>query len=468
VAKLNPSRPAIVYSRHFEAPIEAMAVDSAGSAYVTGSVTSLYGFTTTPGAFQTAFVGFESAFVTKLKPDGSGLVYSTLLNGQDSYGYGLAVDGSGSAWVVGTATGFPVTVPPATSGGAGLVARLSPDGSALVFSANIGLSATTVLLDGSGNAYVAGGADSSRFIRTPDALENTACSASLSFIAKWSPRGVLLYSSFSREGLAKAIDSSDKLYLVQPFATLVRYDPNADQPPSALGCMTNAASFTFLGVVPGEIVSLFGDRLGPVQPAFWVPDASGKVGTALANTRVLFDGVAAPILYADQNQINAIAPWELTPGKNTAVTVESAGVRSPALTVPVVPADPGIFRLQFSPAPGQGAVLNQDGSVNSQDNPAAIGSIVSIFGTGMGLLNPLPQDGEIISDASHLLQLPIQLVFNFVTADILYAGAAPTLPAGVIQINARVPDVCKPMAGCLVLTKANGLYSSPLATVAVK
>jgi uncharacterized protein (TIGR03437 family) len=86
----------------------------------------------------------------------------------------------------------------------------------------------------------------------------------------------------------------------------------------------------------------------------------------------------------------------------------------------------------------------------------------------MGLLNPVPQDGEIISDASHLLQLPIQLAFNFVAADIMYAGAAPTLPAGVIQINARVPDVCRPMAGCLVLTKTNGLYSSLLATVAVK
>jgi uncharacterized protein (TIGR03437 family) len=322
-------------------------------------------------------------------------------------------------------------------------------------------------LDAAGNAYVAGGAESSTLIRTPDALENTACISS-SFITKWSPQGALLYSSFSREGLAKAIDGSNRLYLVKPFATLVRYDPNADQRPSALGCMTNAASFTFLGVVPGEIVSLFGDRLGPLQPAYWIPNASGKVGSTLASTRVLFDGVAAPILYADQNQINAIAPWELTPGKSTAVTVESAGVSSPALTVPVVSADPGIFRLQFSPPPGQGAVLNQDGSVNSADNPAAIGSIVSIFGTGMGLLNPVPQNGEIISDASHLLQLPIQVTFNFVTADVAYAGAAPTLPAGVIQINARVPDVCKPMAGCRVLTKTNGLYSSPLATVAVK
>ena len=360
-------------------------------------------------AFQTTFVGFGSAFVTKLKPDGSGPVYSTLLNGQDSYASGLAVDGTGSAWVLGSASGFPVTVPPAIRGGAGLVARLSPDGSALLFSANIGSSADTVLLDAAGDAYVGGGADDSTFVRTPDALENTACGTSSSFITKWSPQGALLYSSFSREGPAKAIDGSDNLYLVKSFATLLRYDPNADQRPSALGCMTNAASFTFQGVVPGEIVSLFGDRLGAAQPAYWIPDASGKVASTLANTRVLFDGMAAPILYADQNQINAIAPWELTPGKTTAVTVESAGVSSPALTVPVVPVDPGIFRLQFSPPPGQGAVLNQDGSANSADHPAAIGSIVSIFGTGMGLLNPVPQNGEIISDKSVAASNPSDL-----------------------------------------------------------
>jgi uncharacterized protein (TIGR03437 family) len=66
------------------------------------------------------------------------------------------------------------------------------------------------------------------------------------------------------------------------------------------------------------------------------------------------------------------------------------------------------------------------------------------------------------------LQLPIQVTFNFVAADITYAGAAPTLPAGVIQINARIPDACKPMADCAILTKTNGLYSSPLATVVIK
>src|SRR5260370_26581308 len=224
-----------------------MAVDSAGSAFVTGSVSNLYGFTTTPGAFQTTFVGFQSAFVTKLKPDGSGLVCSPLLNGRASLGYGLTVDGTGSAWVVGDATGFPVTVPPATPGGAGFVARLSSDGSALLFSASMGLSATTVLLDAAGNAYVAGLAESSTFVRTPDALENTACGSSSSFITKWSPQGALLYSSFSREGPTVAIDGSDNLYLVEPFATVVRYDPSADQRQSALGCMTNAASFTFLG-----------------------------------------------------------------------------------------------------------------------------------------------------------------------------------------------------------------------------
>src|SRR5262249_13796 len=153
VAKLETRSPAIAYSAYFEAPIRAMAIDSAGSAYVTGSVNNLYGFSTTPGAFQTTFGGFQNAFVTTLRPDWSAPVYSTLLGGASSDAYGLSVDGTGGAWVVGDAgVGFPVTMPPATQNGTGFVARLSPDGSGLTFSVTIGNSATSVLLDAVGNA----------------------------------------------------------------------------------------------------------------------------------------------------------------------------------------------------------------------------------------------------------------------------------------------------------------------------
>jgi len=123
---------------------------------------------------------------------------------------------------------------------------------------------------------------------------------------------------------------------------------------------------------------------------------------------VLFDGIPAPLLYAQDNQINAIVPWEL---------------------------DPGIFRLD-SEAFGRGAILNQDGTVNSKKNPAKRGSVISIFATGTGLITPLPRDGEIVTDASRHVASAVEVVFHpQLEGEVLYAGGAPTLAAGLTQIT---------------------------------
>ena len=119
---------------------------------------------------------------------------------------------------------------------------------------------------------------------------------------------------------------------------------------------------------------------------------------------MLFDGIPAPLLYAQDNQINAIVPWEL---------------------------DPGIFRLD-SEGFGQGAILNQDGTVNSKKNPARRGSVISIFATGTGPLTPVPGDGEIVADARRRGAIVVEVVFHpQLEAEVLYAGAAPTLVAGL-------------------------------------
>ncbi len=163
------------------------------------------------------------------------------------------------------------------------------------------------------------------------------------------------------------------------------------------------------------------------------------------------------------------------PGRSTTVTVEYNGVAGSAITVPVVQSDPGIFGISPSVALGQGAILNQDGTVNSATNPAAPGSVISIFGTGAGLIDPLPDDGEIIQDTSHLTRLPVTVIFSGpATGEVLYAGAAPTLVAGAIQINVRLPETFPEFAPTLpkdigILVRiGEGLLSSVLATVAVK
>ncbi len=116
MTKLNPTGTALVYSTYLGGTGDdvgyGIAVDTAGNAYVTGNTGST-DFPTTAGAFQTTYGGGEfDAFVTKLNPTGTALVYSTYLGGTgDDYGYGIAVDTAGNAYVTGVtdSTDFPTT-----------------------------------------------------------------------------------------------------------------------------------------------------------------------------------------------------------------------------------------------------------------------------------------------------------------------------------------------------------------------
>lgn len=139
----------------------AIAVDSLGSAYVTGR-TAAIDFPTTDGAFQTNYGGGD-AFVAKLNPSGSGLVYSTYLNGGS--GNAIAVDSAGNAYVTGEAgtTNFPTTrdaFQTAPMGYDAFVTKLNAAGSALVYSARFGGNLDDfgqgIALDGAGNAYITG------------------------------------------------------------------------------------------------------------------------------------------------------------------------------------------------------------------------------------------------------------------------------------------------------------------------
>jgi Beta-propeller repeat len=174
--KLNPTGSGLVYSTLFGAQTgqgNAIAVDPGGNAYITGSV-STKGFPTTPGAFRT---GGEGAFVTKIDPTGASLVYSTLLADNSGSGSGIAVDQAGDAYVAGGAdsSGFPTTPGAFRAGGGGAFAtKLNPTGSDLVYSTFLGdpeSYAGGIAIDPTGNAYVAGSTASARFPTTPGAFQ---------------------------------------------------------------------------------------------------------------------------------------------------------------------------------------------------------------------------------------------------------------------------------------------------------
>jgi hypothetical protein len=213
----------------------AIAVDAAGSAYVTGTTTS----TNFPiaGAFDgTGDVGLNEAFVTKLDARGTALVYSTYFGGSlgDDQGFGIAVDAAGSAYITGatTSTNFPLAnafFDDTLGGGFDAFAmKLSPSGSALVYSTYLGGSSTdigsAIAVDASGGTYVTGTTFSTNF-PVANAFDGTANGISDAFVTKFNPTGTaLVYSTFlggsgsgtsgTDSGHAIAVDASGSAYVM--------------------------------------------------------------------------------------------------------------------------------------------------------------------------------------------------------------------------------------------------------------
>jgi hypothetical protein len=188
VTKLNPTGSALVYSTYLGGSgsdnVHAITVDTLGDAFVTG-MTNSPNFPTTAGAFQTGFAGVADVFVTQLNPAGTGLVYSTYIGGsQDDDGWGIALDGSGNAYVTGltVSSDFPTTVgamQPAYGGGGtdAFVTAVNSTGTGLVYSSYLGGTSSDVgrgiTVDSFTNAYVGGTTDSSNFPTTPGAFQTT-------------------------------------------------------------------------------------------------------------------------------------------------------------------------------------------------------------------------------------------------------------------------------------------------------
>ena len=111
--------------------------------------------------------------------------------------------------------------------------------------------------------------------------------------------------------------------------------------------------------------------------------------------------------------------------------------------------------------------MNQDNTINSSQNGADPGSVVSIYGTGGGQTDPPSVDGTLATNAS-TTHLPVTVQIAGETADVLYAGAAPGEPSGVIQVNARIPADVARRTNASVVIKVGAVSSQAGVTVAIK
>jgi uncharacterized protein (TIGR03437 family) len=125
---------------------------------------------------------------------------------------------------------------------------------------------------------------------------------------------------------------------------------------------------------------------------------------------------------------------------------------------------PGIFTLDASGS-GLGAILNQDGTINGPQNPAGPGSIIVIYATGGGLTDPAYEDGELSGLPLPYLKADVEVEIAGRPAEVLYAGGAPGLVAGVVQINARVPADVPATGPHNVTFKAAGVSSQTVSVI---
>lgn len=234
-------------------------------------------------------------------------------------------------------------------------------------------------------------------------------------------------------------------------------------PLPAVATFSNGASFLGGSIAPGEIVSIFGANLGPVTPTGLVVDTSGKVTTSLAGVQVLIDNIAAPLLYVSSTQINLVVPFGVIHA-NTTITVVYQSQQSVAVPVVVRGTAPGIFTIGGT----QAAVVNQDNSVNDPNNPAARGSVIVIYVTGAGQTTPALTDGQVPAAASTSNIAGLTVSIGGQPATVAYAGAAPGLVAGAVQINVTVPANAPTGSAVPISFSVGNDSSQTTATIAVK
>jgi uncharacterized protein (TIGR03437 family) len=441
--KVNPAGSALMYGTYLGGTADdiglGIAVDSQGGAVVCGNTMSADFPVSTP-THQASFRGaggqivdeVESgdAFVSKLNAAGSGLAFSTYLGGsRDDRAMACALDSAGRVMITGytMSTDFPITGDAAQTvfgGSANLrvrtgdafFAQMAAAGTSVIYSTFLGgdkdEAAAGLAVDSSGASFVAGGTGSENFLTTGGVAGAVAGSA---------PRG--LASQF-------------------PFddGFLTKFGPATGTGGSgpSIAAIANAASYVGGSVSPGEIVVMTGSLIGPAQLATALLATPDSLSTTVGETRLLFDGVAAPIVYVSSGQSAAVVPYGVAGRANTVVQAEFRGQRSASILMPVVAVKPALFTANAS-GRGQAAAFNQDNSLNASV-PAAKGSVIVLYGTGAGVTQPASVDGQLSVNVYARIPLPVSVTIAGITAEPAYAGAAPNLVAGAFQINVPIPS----------------------------
>jgi uncharacterized protein (TIGR03437 family) len=461
-----------------------MAFDTQGNLYVAGALNGEASqLPATAGAFQSTFgemgcggdawVGMACSYqyVTKLNSALTQILYMTYVAG--TYGaqpVAIAVDAEGNATVAGTtnspdypttpnafqpfyeaqalpppaqdfAISAPIYPPPAS----GYVTRLNSTGTGLIYSTFFsGTQDDTITFAAitGGGIYFAGQAGS------PDlpGLDG-APSACLpeSYTAEMSLDGSTIAASRLLNGTVLAYDAETAKFLAWTGTNLVSFDPTA--PPSPITCILDSADLRQVtAIAPGELVSIYGPFF--LSGSIALPMKS--LPTSIFGVSVTFNGTAAPILYASNQQMNLQAPYEIAGSSQVelALTLPQDSGVAESVTLAEVTAQPAAF-LTLPPAsisscPLDGGVytggpvalaFNADGSQNTCFNQAPAGTTVTMFLQGLGVI------GSAATAQVNTSPTPLTLPVTITEPDIgsvVSANALVGSLAGIWQVGVQI------------------------------
>ena len=448
----------------------ALLVDSSGDVVVIGQTDSP-DFPITAGVVQPHYGGAYDQFVAKLDPTGK-VVFSTYLGGSGGEtGGALGTDAAGNIYISGptTSTDFRTTADSFQSASAvpiwnnsspgGFLTSLSADGKTLRYSTyvpspdRIG-GPYSIAVGPAGDVYLldAGLAGSPA---TPSAPQPCYDGADDVVLMHFGQQGQLEDSTFVGDPHVslpsnRYLPGDGSILLPSttggtgnlPALVQVRFgEPGWTAPNCITPVLLNSATLTQRNMVvaAGEVVSLVGVGTGPAEGVAYQPGPQGQAPKLLGGVQVFFDGIPAPILYAQSNQVNLVVPVEMNGQPSANVTVQYQNTTVGTFVQQLSYFDPAIFRWN----PGvstQAAAINQDGTVNGPAHPAPAGSIVSVWGTGLGALATPCSDGNLNVDAAVNLATGYSMTIDGqASIAIQYIGGAPLLLCGVEQINIQIP-----------------------------
>jgi uncharacterized protein (TIGR03437 family) len=412
VASLNPDLSRIRFLTYVTAKFGAapsyIALDPQSDILIAGT-TGAPGYPTTPGSYQPTYRAVSktvetcgppipmeetspSGYVTLVKGDGSGLIFSTFFSGSNNDSVSFAALTNTGIYLGGQAEsvdlpGFDGAVPSSCLP-VGFVTRMTLDGSAIS-------------------------------------------------------------SSHTPPGNPLAYDSTTGTLLLASANDLLRFDPSQDTP---IACVLDAADLLPVNTVaPGELLSIFGRFLyfetDPLDPA--INPVDGLFPVTYQGLGIMANQAPAPLLYVSPQQVNFQAPYEIEGNSQANIQMTYADVNghniSDARTLTVVPSNPVAFLSQPPYIQSFPLALNGDGTINSSTNPAAADTIVTIFAAGLGTTSPLPITGMVNTSPAVPLNVPLVVApycnsgFCYPAPTFVSAESLPGSISGVTQIQLRVP-----------------------------